>query len=31
MLDGGKIGDAIHPYVGVAGLAGGGALLLSGE
>lgn len=29
-LDGGRIADAISPYIGVAGLAGGAALIYSG-
>lgn len=29
-LDGGKIGEAIHPYVGVAGVAGGASLIYLG-
>ena len=30
MLDGGRVIDALHPAVGVAGLAGGGLLAYSG-
>jgi len=29
-LDGGRIGEAIHPYVGVAGVAGGASLIYLG-
>jgi Zn-dependent protease len=31
MLDGGRVVDALHPAVGVAGLAGGGLLVYSGK